>query len=496
MAIDHPVAGSARYPGPSFVMPGVSRVESRAPLLGEHNAEVLEDGAVGAGGDAETNGEGGEETAASRLPLAGVRVLDMGMFQSAPYCGRLLADLGAEVIKVESARRPDPLRVQGRGLFPGGDPGERPWNRSGMINERNRGKLGLAIDLTTADGLARFRELVKVSDVIVENFSSRVMARFGLDHPSLLKLNPRIILLSIGSQGRTGPEKDYVSYGTTLEQTGGLISISGFPDNAPGFSSVAYPDSLAGVYATGLVIAALRQRERTGRGLAIDLSQRELTTAAIGDAVMTYTLTGRVPGPDGNRDANWAPQGAYACKDEGAQSEGKGSPSNGGDRWVTIACTTDDEWQALCRVIDRKELATDTRFATAADRRAHHDELDAIITQWTSERGHHEAAELLQAAGVPAGPVLAIDELFADPHLDGRGYWEDVEDTNAGPHRYPSRPWKMSGTPLTSLRPAPLLGEHTDQILDELLGLTAEEIADLRERGVTADVPLSLVTAD
>ena len=365
-----------------------------------------------------------------------------------------------------------------------------------MINERNRGKLGLAIDLTTADRLARFRELVAVSDVVVENFSSRVMAKFGLDYPALSELNPRIILLSISSQGRTGPEKDYVSYGTTLEQTGGLISISGFPDDAPGFSSVAYPDSLAGVFATGLVIAALRQRDRTGHGLAIDLSQLELTTAAIGDAIMSCTLNGRVPGPDGNRDANWAPQGAYHCRDGATPLAGDGPHSGGGDRWVTIACTTDEQWPALCGVIGREELASDERFAGAAERRAGHDEIDAIIARWTSQQDHHEAARLLQAAGIPAGPVLAIDELFADPHLDARGYWEEVVDTDAGAHRYPSRPWKMSGTPLTSRGPAPLLGEHTDQILGELLGLAAEELAELRERGVTADVPLGLVAAD
>ena len=257
-----------------------------------------------------------------------------------------------------------------------------------MINERNRGKLGLAIDLTTADRLARFRELVAVSDVVVENFSSRVMAKFGLDYPALSELNPRIILLSISSPGRTGPEKDYVSYGTTLEQTGGLISISGFPDDAPGFSSVAYPDSLAGVFATGLVIAALRQRDRTGHGLAIDLSQRELTTAAIGDAIMSCTLNGRVPGPDGNRDANWAPQGAYHCRDGATPLAGDGPHSGGGDRQHILlrqviqhgpqqlsakaegCCTTDEQWPALCRVIGREELASDERFAGAAERRA------------------------------------------------------------------------------------------------------------------------------
>jgi crotonobetainyl-CoA:carnitine CoA-transferase CaiB-like acyl-CoA transferase len=513
VTIDHPEVGAVRYAGVPYKMSGVPRVEERAPLLGEHQADLTprppslagkgESGRAAAEraasgnverdtGEPRESGapfparEGGAVNEANRvrshLPLTGIRILDLGMFQSAPYCGRLLGDLGAEVIKVESGRRPDPLRVQGRGLFPGGDPGEHPWNRSGMINDRNRNKLGLTLDLTTEAGRQCFRELAMISDVVIENFSSRVMAKFGLDYPTLSAVNPGIIMMSIGSQGRTGPERNYVSYGTTLEQTGGLISISGFPDKAPGFSGVAYPDSLAGVFCAGLVIAALRQRTITGQGTHIDLSQREVTTNIIGEAVMEYTLNGRVPGPDGNRDRNWAPQGAYR--------------SAGEDRWVAIAATDDAEWQALCAAIGRPELAGDPRFTTAQTRRQHHDLLDEIITAWTSARDHYAAMHELQAAGVPAGPVLAIDELFADPHLAARGYWEEVEDTEAGRHRYPSRPWKMSGTPLSSRLPAPLFGEHSEQILREQLGIAEATIAAMREHGVIATSPLSLVEGD
>ncbi|MGE0540581.1 MAG: CaiB/BaiF CoA transferase family protein [Dehalococcoidia bacterium] len=482
-AIDHPEVGTVRYPGIPYNMPGVPKVERRAPMLGEHTAEVLSDLERRRGCDNERSLPPSQlHTTDDRLPLRGVRVLDLGMFQSAPYCGRLLGDMGAEVIKVESRRRPDPLRVQGRGLFPGGEPGEHPWNRSGMINDRNRSKLGLTLDLTTEAGRQQFCDLVKISDVVIENFSSRVMSGFGLDYPALSALNPGIVMMSIGSQGRDGPEKDYVSYGTTLEQTGGLISISGFPDNAPGFSGVAYPDSLAGLFCAGLVIAALRQRSGCGRGTHIDVSQRELTTTIIGEAVMEYTLNGSLPGPDGNRDANWAPQGAYRCA--------------GDDRWVAIAVTTDDQWRSLCRVIGHSELAEDQRFATAADRRHHHDELDARITSWTIERDHYDVMHALQAVGVPAAPVLAIDELFADPHLAARGFWEQTVDTEAGCHRYPSRPWKLSHTPLVTRRPAPLLGEHNEQILRNHLGLDTAAITALRDQGVIGTEPLSLVQGD
>lgn len=491
--IAHPVAGTLRYPGVPYRMPGVAAVQRRAPLLGEH------DGAVGQRATASgqwVGREGGEapaspsnvppsqpaEAAALPLPLSGVRVLDLGMFQSAPYCGRLLGDAGAEVIKVEAGRRPDPLRVQGRGLYPGGDPGARPWNRSGMINDRNRSKLGLALDLTTDAGNALFRQLVAVSDVVVENFSSRVMAGWGLDYPTLAAINPGIILMTISSQGRDGPEADYVSYGTTLEQTGGLISITGYPDATPGFSGIAYPDSLAGLLSAGLVMAALRQRARTGRGTAIDLSQRELTTTVIGEAVMEYVMTGCVPRPDGNRDDHWAPQGAYRCA--------------GDDAWIAVSVTTDREWRSLCAVLGRPELRDDLRFVDAAARRQHHEALDGAIEAWTSTRDHYAAMRELQAAGIPAGPVLTTAEMFRDPHLLSRGFFEEVDDPDAGLHRYPGRPWRMSATPLGSRRPAPRFGEHNSEILCGFLGVTSTHYLALQRAGVVATEPLALVRGD
>jgi crotonobetainyl-CoA:carnitine CoA-transferase CaiB-like acyl-CoA transferase len=488
--IDHPLAGTLTYPGIPYRMPGVPPVERRAPLLGEHTTEVLPD-PVGSGQWA----AGSRHTASVRpsppspppaahrpLPLTGVRVLDLGIYQSAPYCGRLLGDAGAEVIKVESTRRPDPLRLQARGLYPGGDPGEHHWNRSAMVNDRNRSKLGITLDLTTEAGRSLFRRLVSISDVVLENFSTRVMGGFGLDYRALARINPGIVMISIGSQGRTGPEAHYVSFGTTLEQTGGLMGITGYPDTATGFSGVAYPDSLAGLLSAGLAMAALRRRARTGEGAYIDLSQRELTTAAIGEAVMECTITGRLPGPQGNRESHCAPQGAYRCR--------------GDDRWVALSIINGGQWRALCAVLDRPDLADDPRFTSLAGRHQHHDLLDTAIEAWTCTRDRDAAARALQAAGIPAGAVLTAEELFKDPHLLARGFFEEVEDRQAGRHRYPGRPWRLDGTPLSTRRPAPALGEHNERILCDYLGLGDAALTELTRNCVIGIEPLPLLQGD
>jgi crotonobetainyl-CoA:carnitine CoA-transferase CaiB-like acyl-CoA transferase len=482
--IDHPVAGMHTYPGIPYRMTGVPRVEQRAPLLGEHTDEVRRAGfGTGSPRTADERVPNGARPAPkTTLPLSGVRILDFGIYQSAPYCGRLLGDLGAEVIKVESTRRPDPLRLQARGLYPNGDPGANPWNRSAMINNRNRSKLGLTLDLTTEDGRSLCRRLVSISEVVLENFSTRVMGGFGLDYPALTHIKPDIIMISIGSQGRTGPEAHYVSFGTTLEQTGGLMGITGYPGTATGFSGVAYPDSLAGLFATGLVIAALRYRRRSGKGAYIDLSQRELTTAAIGEAALEYTISGRLPGPQGNRQAQCAPQGAYRCR--------------GDDRWVALSITSVDQWRTLCALLDRPDLAHDERFASLSGRQQHHDLLDTAIEAWTCTRDRDVVARSLLDAGIPAGAVLTAEDLFRDPHLLARGFFEEVKHPEAGTHRYPGRPWRFARTLLGTRHPAPILGEHNQQILCDYLGLSDVAFVKLADTGVIGTEPLAVLQGD
>lgn len=415
----------------------------------------------------------------SGVALEGVRVLDMGMFMSGPHCGGLLADLGAEVIKVESCRHPDPLRIQGRGVYPRGEPGERSWNRSGMINERNRNKLGITLDLTTPKGKETFKKLVKISDVVLENFASRTMLGFGLDYPVLVKVNSHIIMLSLASQGQSGPEKDYVSYGPVLAQTSGLTHFTGYADRIAGEFFYDCMDVMAATMGAATVIAALCYRQRIGKGMHIDLSQREVGTCIIGEVMMDYFMNRRTPKPTGNRHAAMAPHGCYPCRGE--------------DEWVTIAITSDTEWKKFCQVIGRPELAEDKRFSNLVSRWSNQDELDIVITEWSKERDHYAAMRSLQEAGIAAGAVLTTKELFSDPHLAQREFFKAVTHPEAGAFSYKGGPIRLSSTPCRTQSgvqmPAPCLGEHNHYVYGTLLGMTKTEIEELEGEGIIGTVP-------
>ena len=474
--LDHPVAGSYAYPGSPVRFDGVQPAEQRAPLLGEHNEEVLRSPALQRGGSPEAAPS--PATGPGQRPLQGVRVLDLGHFWAGPLAGRLLADAGAEVIKIESERRCDPLRLQARGLYPDNEPGDRPWNRSGMVNERNRGKYSLAVDLQTSAGREILLRLVAMSDLLIENFSRGVLDRLGLGFETLHAINPRLVFLSITSQGLSGPEADYVSYGTTLEQNAGLYAITGFPDRTPGFSGVAFPDPLGGVLGAASALAGLREALHTGIGRHVEVSQREMTTHVVGEAVMEREMSGTAPGPLGNRHPLFAPQGAYPCA--------------GDDRWLVMSITSDSEWAALVRLLGDIPLAADPELATARGRHQRHDAIDAAISEWTRGREMWNAVEALQAAGIPAGPVMTAADLYGDRHLAVRDYFETIDDPDAGQHRYISRAYKLMGTPLTSERPSPLFGQHNAEVLQRLLGLSEKEIVMLQADGVIGDQPRPL----
>lgn len=406
----------------------------------------------------------------SSLPLAGIRVLDLSQFWAGPCANRFLADMGAEVIKVESCHRPDPLRLVPRGLFPNGEPGEQPWNRSGMVNERNRNKLGLTLDLTKGKGVEIFKKLVKISDVVVENFSARVMKGFGLDYAVLKEINPRLIMASISSQGMSGPERDYVSLGNILEQTAGLCATTGYQGEPVRPMGIAFPDVLGSILGAGAIVTALFHRRRTGVGTYIDISQRQMVSCIVPESIMDYVMNGRNPSPMGNRHQWKAPHGCYRCKGE--------------DRWVTIAVGTDEEWRSLCEVMGRPELAQDERFGNFLARYKQQDELDAIIEGWTSQLDNQVAMDTLQRVGVPSGAALKPDQVFNDPHLEARGFFETTSHPEVGTYRYYGRPMVFSETPGSTRSPAPSLGEHNRQILEGLLHYPAEEIKQLEDEGV------------
>jgi crotonobetainyl-CoA:carnitine CoA-transferase CaiB-like acyl-CoA transferase len=409
------------------------------------------------------------------LPLSGIRILDLGMFWAGPYAGKWLADAGAEVIKVESCSHPDPLRILARGVYPGGEPGEHPWNRSGMINERNRNKLGITLELGKPEGREILRQLVKISDVVIENYSTRVLANWELDYAHLRQLNRQIILASIYSQGGTGPENSYVSFGGTLEQLAGLTYITGYPDELPGIPAVQLPDPLGGAMGAGLILAALRLRRLTGEGCHIDLSQRENMVSLLGNVLMDFAMNGRIAERIGNRDKHMAPQGAYRCK--------------GDDAWIALSVADDKQWEGLCRAIGAPQLVSDERFETVLGRFENHDVIDTLITEWTSVRSKTEAMRQLQEWGVPAGAVYDAADLYRDPQLRARGFWEETEDYEAGRHSYPGRPFKLSKAPLSTRLPTPTLGHDNEYVFRHLLGMSAEEFNRLAESGIIGTEP-------
>lgn len=415
------------------------------------------------------------------LPLDGVRVLDLGMYFAGPLCGALLGDMGAEVIKIESPRRPDPLRLQARGLFPGGDPGPDPWNRSGMVNERNRNKLGLSLDLTVSEGRAIVLRLVAISDVVLENFSAGVLGRLDLGYPAISAINPRIILASLASQGLTGPERDYVSFGPVLEEISGLAGVTGYPGADPRTytAGLAFPDPLGGAMGAAAILSALVERQRTGQGAHIDLSQRQAASMTVGEFLLDYAMNGRVPAPLGNRHPVYAPQGCYAC--------------TGSDRWVTITVHDDAAWQRLCAAMERPDLARDPRYAHAHRRYEAQDDLDEEISCWTRTQDPETVTARLQALDIAAAPVLSAADMFAHPQYRARDFWEPVQHAAAGEHAYRRGPIRLERTPVRSRRPAPLLGEHTADLLSLLLGMDAAAVEELELRGITGTTPSGAV---
>jgi crotonobetainyl-CoA:carnitine CoA-transferase CaiB-like acyl-CoA transferase len=406
-----------------------------------------------------------------RLPLHEVRVLDLTMAWAGPYGTRLLADMGAEVIKIEAAKGWDLLRI-----FTGMAPDtERAWDKSSFFNFLNRNKYGCALDLSAERGRELFLRLVAVSDVVIENFRSEVMDNLGLGYNVLSAVNEQIIMVSMPGHGKSGPEKGFVVFGTNVEQLSGLCSLTGYADGGPLKTGISYGDPVAGTAAAAAVALALWDRRRTGGGQYIEVAQRETLVNHIGEFIVAQSLGVEQPARRGNRHSSMAPHGCYPCAGE--------------DQWLTIACEDDGQFAALCGVIGRPELARDARFADVVSRHRNQDALDAEIATWTRERDKNEAAEALQAAGIPASAVETVPDVLADPHLRARGFFEPVSHAVAGIADVDGPHWRMSETPAHIRLPAPSFGEHNSWVFRELLGLSEEEIAALKAEGVTADAP-------
>ena len=413
------------------------------------------------------------------LPLEGIRVVDLSRVFAMPYCGAYLADLGAEVIKVDTHHNQfvDTTRTL-NGPYPDNEPGELYWERGGTFHTLNRSKLSVTLDLRSAEALEALRRLVAVSDVVLENFTPRVMRRFGLDYPNLKAVRPDLIMVSNTGYGHSGPWTDFGAMATALEPTHGTGAFMGYldvdaagrtsPGTVPNKIANSYTDFLASWTAQLAVLACLFNRARTGRGMWIDLAMYQVGTSFLGEGLLDFAFNGRRVRRMGNRHETMSPHGCYPCQ--------------GNDQWAVIAVRDDADWRAFCGALGMPELADDPRFADPLTRHRNQDELDAIVSEWTAARSKYQVMNLLQDAGVPAGPVLDGRDLLNDPHFLGRGYFEAVEhppQTGLGRREYLGRGWRMSANDVRIRKSAPLLGEDNEYALSHLLGLSESEIAEL-----------------
>ncbi len=413
--------------------------------------------------------------------LTGIRIADFGTITAGANASQMLADLGADVIKVESASRPDTFRAWQTNA-PSRDanrPNDDPWNRTHTFNMVNRNKRGICLDLKHPHGHALAMRLVTVSDGLVENYRHGVMDRLGVGYADVSAVNPSITMISISSQGSMGPEANYGSYGSTLDALSGLMSLTGYADAPrPYWSSeeINYPDQVASTFSAGLLMAAIRLRNRTGHGCNVDLSQRQLVTTLIGEEVLRSTAGCGTPGPLGNARPGMAPNDCYRCA--------------GDDAWLAISAASDQEWQQLCRTIGRPELGADPRFATETDRQRHQDDVRIELELWTTQRTKREAMDTLQRVHIRAGMVLTGAEMLQDPQLRARAYYQEVEHPRAGAQTLRLAPYHLSETPPTIHKPAPCLGEDTNEVLRDLLGQTERDLQDLAAEHVTDNIPL------
>jgi crotonobetainyl-CoA:carnitine CoA-transferase CaiB-like acyl-CoA transferase len=416
-------------------------------------------------------------------PLEGLRVLDLSGVVALPYTTALLADLGAEVIKVEGPSRLDTTR---QGVFAGGYPDNRPtpdpWNRASTYNMLNRGKKSLCLDLSKPGGQEVLKDLIRVSDILMENFTPRVMRGWGVDYPGASALRPGLIMVSNSGYGRGGPYSSYPAQATTQEATHGLTYITGYAGDIPSKAGQSFVDFLAAWAAMTATLLALRYRKRFGKGVWIDIGMYQLGAFNISEYLMDWSVNGRLPKRIGNQNPWVAPQGCYPC--------------SGRDQWCVLVARDDAEWAALCKAIDAPGLADDPRFSSNADRMAHHDEIDEILGAWTRGRDKWQATELLQKAGVPCGPVLDMGELNLDPHLRSRGFFETVRfpaEREMEPQQIMGRPWRFSRSATAIQGPAPRFAEHNEEIMRSLLGYSAERYAGLIADEVVVSEPKKLI---
>ena len=448
----HPHIGDYSYPGAPYQFGGTPwKVRRSAPLLDEHRQEIMAELETRAASAKSERSDKEQTPVKSDLPLKGIRIVDFTRVWAGPFCTRYLADLGAEVIKIETSKFLDTGRVTAEPNV--------------MFPELNRSKLGITLNFQDAEGLELVQNLIAVSDVVIANFAASVMERRGLGYEKLKQIKPDIIMMSMPGYGDTGPYADYVAYGMSLMAYSGLSYLWGYPDSPyESHPKVHYSDFISAGTAATALLAALEYRSHSGRGQYIELAQSEALASTMGVPLMDYLANGRAWKPSGNRNLNAAPHNCYPCR--------------GDDQWCAIACFDDDQWNGLRRALDDPSWAADPKFATLESRLKHQDELDEFIGQWTSGYTAHQVMRMLQREGVPAGAVQSAEQIYHDHHLRSRNFIAEIEHSaHFGRMEHPGLTVNLSSTPGRIVKGVPDLGEHNSYVYTELLGNSPQEVA-------------------
>ena len=422
-----------------------------------------------------------------RLPLDGVRIVSQALVWAGPFATLILSDLGAEIIEVESIQHLNPTRtvlrhipkefMEGRsGAHFVGDEREGFWNRQAWFNYGKRGCKSVTLDLRRDRGRELFYDLIRDADVFIENNAAEVVGHLGIDYETLRAINPQLIMVRFPGFGISGPYSHFKGYGNVMEALAGHTLIRGYEDSDPSMTPVVlHCDPNAGAHVAFVLQVALYARERSGVGQLIELSQEEAIMQHLTYSIMDYSMNRRVRGPRGNRHPSMAPHGIYPCAGE--------------DRWIAIAVPTDGAFTALCEELGRPDLAEDPDYADVVSRHRNQRALDAIVAEWTAQHDHHALMLRLQAAGIPAAKLAHQEELFDDPQLLDRGFFEELTHPEAGTHPYAGPMAHFERYPLSPLRgPAPLLGQHNHEVLCGLLGLDEADYRQLVEDEIIGTV--------
>jgi crotonobetainyl-CoA:carnitine CoA-transferase CaiB-like acyl-CoA transferase len=398
------------------------------------------------------------------LPFAGLKVFDLSTFWAGAYLTCYLGAFGADVVKVESIQRPDGHRFSGALLRDGDD-----WYERGPLWQgTNANKRDITLDLSTAEGRGLALRLAAQADVVVENFSPRVVEHFGLDYDTLAELNPGIIMVRMPGFGLSGPWRDYVGWALNFEQLSGMAAVTGYPDGPP--CNLQGPaDPVAGVHAAVALLAALEHRNRCGEGQLIEVAQVEVCAAVTAEPIIAYSCTGNVPGRLGNREQRYV-QGVYPTANEGD--------------WVAISVRDDSDWAALADAIGLPGLLDDARFVGTNQRLGHHNDFDELVSEWSSARSPDAVVEALQASGVPVEPLMTPDRMYDIEQLAVRGYYEELDHPVSGRQRFPGWPFRITPGPRHQHRkPPPLIGQHNDEVLGGV-GVSNDELDVLKSRNI------------